>query len=120
MSSKDNHHTDRCSLMLHADKTRLKIRGVLPLSGTPDGSCEVQRGMLALSLESEIAGSVAALAVDTASGLVEFIILGHLPQATGYQAVPSGQVMKADSHSIWLRMHSDEIAALQVCTTDYL
>ncbi len=115
----DNHHQDRCSLVIHMDKTRLKIRGTLPLSSTPEGKCEVQRGMQALSLEGEVAGTIAALAVDIASELVEFIVLGHLPQSTGYQAVPSSQVLKADSQSIWLRIRSDEIAALQVCTMDY-
>jgi hypothetical protein len=114
----ENHHGDQCSLVINADKTRLMTRGILTLPGQPEMRCEVQRGMLALTLEGEIAGTVAALAVNMANKLVEFIVLGHLPQATGYQAIPAGQILGVDSQSIWLSIRSDEVAALQVCITE--
>lgn len=114
----DNHHGDQCSLVINADKTRLMTRGVFTLPGQPEKKCEVQRGMVALTLEGEIAGTVAALAVNIANKLVEFIVLGHLPQAIGYQAIPAARVLGVDSQSIWLSIRSDEVAALQVCSME--
>lgn len=113
----DDHHWYHCSLVINANKTRLKTRGELTIPGQPVQKCEVRRGMVALTLEGETAGTVAALAVNIANELVEFIVLGHLPQATGYQAIQAERVLRADSHSIWLDIRSDEVTALPVCIT---
>jgi hypothetical protein len=97
----------------HLDSTEVKIMAQGEFAAAHDErTVIIRRGMIVFSSERTACGHVAAVGIDDRSQQVVCLILGHLPDETGYQSLPAAWIEQVMGDAVVLNAASDTVQTL--------
>jgi hypothetical protein len=97
---------------LKQEAGKMMAQGIVVLNGQAEAAVEVRRGTVVISAEGREAGKLAAVVVGPDSRQAVCLILGHLPDAEGYQSLPVSWIARVEADGITLNASLEVILAL--------